>query len=152
VNLEKALERLVSMADRWEETPVWHSYGPDSLPFYCGEIHVTTGDLHAMSVIKKFLQGKGILNPPEVIVEFHDRNYNTRYRGMSKVHFQEMMDQDRDDRTKHFFDHSRPVAVTSEDEADFWFDFSGCADDECWEDCEKAYRESMYHPSYQANK
>lgn len=41
-----AAARLEALAARWEETPEWHEP-----PFLDGRIHITTGDLRAISII-----------------------------------------------------------------------------------------------------
>ena len=43
-----ALECIKELSERWDETECWHDE-----PFHDGEIHITTGDLHAMSILCK---------------------------------------------------------------------------------------------------
>jgi hypothetical protein len=41
-----AAARLQSLADRWNETKVWHTP-----PFLDGRIHITTGDLRDIALV-----------------------------------------------------------------------------------------------------
>jgi hypothetical protein len=46
-----AAERLEGLAERWEETEVWHDP-----PFLDGRINITTGELRDISTVVRFIQ------------------------------------------------------------------------------------------------
>lgn len=48
-----AVGRLDGLAERWEETTVWHEP-----PFLDGEIHITTGDLKDIATLVRHVQGR----------------------------------------------------------------------------------------------
>jgi hypothetical protein len=53
--MKTGMEVLNALAERWDETPEWHNP-----PFHDGEIHITTGDLHAISNFVKESRKTGL--------------------------------------------------------------------------------------------
>lgn len=51
-DLLAAVERLEGLAERWEETEVWH----EPTPFLNGTIKITTGDLRDIATIVRGIQ------------------------------------------------------------------------------------------------
>jgi hypothetical protein len=68
LNLINAVDQLQPLADRWNETVVWHDP-----PFLIGSIHITTGDLLNIAIVCKKIREMN-KNPKENIINKIDLN------------------------------------------------------------------------------